>query len=747
VHSRLFARGLAALAAVSLLAAAGVATVAAPALADNPSITLTAPAPGNATITVQLPVNTGLAFGALVDYAITVTCENPFGNGNSPFLLLESQNSNMGFSPNPSDPASWTGDTYTGSALLPLEAPTADVSLLAVGPACFNSSLSGPIDSLTADPATKPAADAPWNQVFFYTPYVGRPSDGNLHGPEGDSYTYAISGPVPPGMDMRSYGTVYWVPTTPGPVSFVVVATDAVGNQWTKTITANVLPPLSWVKSTVAPFVTGLSYSDYVTGPFYGQPYEPLTYALTSGALPNGLTLGQDGTITGTPDDQPGTYNYQITVTDVASYTSVLNLSTELLEGPGPNSPWVNSTVPDLQYGHAMSVQLAGPANDSYTYSYTGTLPTGLVLLSDGTISGSSQDAPGAYPLQVTATDPYGTHWVKTVTLTLGAEKPWVNSTLPNAIIGSPYSAQIIAPDYGLTYTYSSVLYDYDHTQPSAARVLWIVYGDDGTISGTPNVSSTGTVIQVTATDSEGNVFTTLVNLETTGVPPVWSTSALPALYPGIPVSSSVTAGGDDVAYSVVAGAMPSGLALNSDGTFSGSPVMVGPYDVTIRAERDGAHSDQEFAGSVLPPSATLTPGFGVGSSIDLTVDVDAAGLAPGSDWSLELHSTPTIIGSGVVAGDGSFFSTVTIPAGTPAGAHELILSGVSPSGAAVTAHAWFTLGRNGTILAISFTGPTPGLAALASTGAPDVSGALLTGVLALLAGAALLLVRRRRAR
>jgi hypothetical protein len=740
VRTFVHARARVAFITALLLAAAGSIAFSAPAFADNAPVLFTSP--GGGSVAVQLPSVTEVAYGGSATYSITVTCADPFADGGSPFFALSSSRTLSTFSPNPASPSSWDGSTYTGTSSFRMDVSRSDIRLSANGASCFSGDgIGGALDTLTTDPATRPADDAVWQHTAVGAVYVGRPHSSYVTGPATDSYTYSSGGTVPAGMTVSSSGSISWTPQTAGPVTFQVVATDDTGHQWTTSIDSDVLPVQPWEKSTVASFSTNLPYSDSLVAPNYNSYYPD--YELTGGALPTGLTLGTNGAITGTPSGQLGAYGYQVTATDQEGNSYVLNVITELVAGPGPDSPWVSTTLPDAVYGHQYDAHVEGPAGDTYTYAMTGgSLPGGIDLYSDGTISGSSGSNAAAFTAEITATDPNGTMWVTDVTLTLGASKPWVRDSLAGAVMGTPYSAQVIGPDYGSTYTYSYQVFDDDEDGPSSAPA-WLTLGDDGTLSGTPDALG-DTMIFVTATDPDQNVFNTLVFLDVTAFVPIWSSTALPALYPGIPSSGSVSASGDHVDYSIVAGALPIGLTLGTDGTIIGSPVLAGPYDVTIRAEQDGEYSEQEFTGSVLEPSAELTLNFSVGSS-DLTLGASAAGLAPGSGWSLELHSTPTVIGSGVVAGDGTFFSTVRIPAGTPAGAHELILSGVSPSGVAVTAHAWFTLGRNGRILAISLIGPTPELAALASTGAPDVSGAVLVALLALLAGTGMLVIRRRR--
>lgn len=740
--------------AVFLIASAGAVAFASPALAGEVPSTLTfnAPAPGTGSVTVTPPISTDVAYGGSASYHVHLACATPFDASNSSIALTSSRQF-VPVSPDPDASGSWVWDadantyTYDGDALMTVTAGSTDIRVNVVGSSCFGGGFSRPLDTLSAIEGTQPASDAAWQHSTLTASYVNRKfftpyAPQYVSGPVNDSYTYSLSpeSTLPAGLTISSAGSFVGTPTAAGPFTALVIATDDRGHEWVKEVNGSILPSVSWAKPAVRTFANNLSYSDAFAGPDYNNYYTRYALVPGQGTLPIGLTLDPDGSISGTPNDTTGDYTYTVSATDAEDYTYTQQVTTALVDGPGPDSPWVTPTVPAAQWGHQFSARLEGPAGDTYTYAQTGgTLPGGFDLYDNGTIEGSSGDTPGLYTVEVTATDPDGNTWVQSVTVTLGERLPWTTLTIPHAQVGTPYTVRFVAPDYGSTYTYT---YNFFGLGPVVVP-SWLTMNPDGTFSGTPD-AQTGMYLQVTAHDADGNVFSASFRFIVDPFVPVWSSTVIAPQYPGVPSTASVVASGDHVTYSVVSGSLPVGLTLNADGTITGSPLAIGPYDVIVQAEQDGETSEQEFTGSVLPPSVTLTLNFGIGSS-DLTLDAAATGLAPGSDWSLQLHSTPATISSGIVAGNGSFSSTVRIPAGTPAGAHELILSGLSPSGAAVTAHAWFTLGRDGTILAISFTGPTPGLASLASTGAPDVDGAILVGLLGLIVGAGLLIFRRRR--
>ncbi|QNO37606.1 cadherin-like beta sandwich domain-containing protein [Protaetiibacter sp. SSC-01] len=129
--------------------------------------------------------------------------------------------------------------------------------------------------------------------------------------------------------------------------------------------------------------------------------------------------------------------------------------------------------------------------------------------------------------------------------------------------------------------------------------------------------------------------------------------------------------------------------------------------------------------------------------------DVTAQNLLPGSTATVTMHSTPIVLATALVAGDRTVTISSRLPASIEPGAHRLVFEGTSEDGSAVQVTAWFTVLRNGTIGAVSLTGPVAYTeAALAATGAEGTGDAMLAALLLLLGGA--LLVRastRRRAR
>jgi len=142
----------------------------------------------------------------------------------------------------------------------------------------------------------------------------------------------------------------------------------------------------------------GAAYSYSIT-PSGGDT--PITFALTDGELPPGLTLLSNGTISGTPT-QSGLFEGEITATNVVGYQDRI-FSIEIDAPPTITSaPPANATLGDA-YTHTYTADGDTPISYSVT---AGALPDGLTL-SGATISGTPTSE-GVFRGVVTATNSAG---------------------------------------------------------------------------------------------------------------------------------------------------------------------------------------------------------------------------------------------------------------------------------------------------------------------------------------------------
>lgn len=130
----------------------------------------------------------------------------------------------------------------------------------------------------------------------------------------------------------------------------------------------------------------------------------PVSFALTGGTLPPGLTLTSQGELTGTPNT-PGQYTITVTATDAASPGSVGKNFTMFVADPLVLQP---AALAQAWVGQGYNQAPLTPAGGIAPFSYAvtgGSLPPGLSL--DPQTGGffGSATTPGTYAFTITATD------------------------------------------------------------------------------------------------------------------------------------------------------------------------------------------------------------------------------------------------------------------------------------------------------------------------------------------------------
>ena len=248
---------------------------------------------------------------------------------------------------------------------------------------------------------------------------------------------YIASGSLPAGLTLNPIsGQIVGTPTFPGPGSqtsnFTVQVKDFNGatalTPLSLSITVAGPPPLSASASLPQGFV-GAAYSGTITS---SGGVTPLTFGVSSGSLPSGLSLNpQGGQITGVipATVAPASYPFTVTVTDSAVPThQTFSLPASIAIG---NPPPFRITTSSLQNGqtalpYSQLLQAQGGI-PPYTWTLvSGQLPAGLTLSnqSDNTakISGNPIIAgTSAFKVQVTDSDAVDTPQTATFAITIGA--------------------------------------------------------------------------------------------------------------------------------------------------------------------------------------------------------------------------------------------------------------------------------------------------------------------------------------
>lgn len=211
---------------------------------------------------------------------------------------------------------SFSGNTLSGTPTVPGNYPitvtATDTGLTGVGaPFSITQSYSFnvPAPTILVTPAT--LSDGIAGQAYSATL-----SASGAVGP----YTFAVTaGALPNGLSMTAGGAISGTPTTSGTFNFTVTATDANGQTGSRAYAVVIaVPVLTLTPTTLPSGIVGVAYSQSLSTSGGIAPY---SYAVTAGALPGGLTLAANGTVSGTPTAQ-GTFNATITATDSTAGTA-----------------------------------------------------------------------------------------------------------------------------------------------------------------------------------------------------------------------------------------------------------------------------------------------------------------------------------------------------------------------------------------------------------------------------------------
>ena len=491
-------------------------------------------------------------------------------------------------------------------------------------------------------------------------------------------------------------------PTTAGSVSFTVTATNnatgagapfTVTGAYTLTITA---PSITVGPTTLPAPAIGVPYNQTVTATGGSGSS---TFAITSGSLPAGLSMGPSGIIAGT-STAAGSFSFTVTATDVHNFSGSRPYSFTV---GSPTIAVAPNSLPNGVVGTAYSQQLTATGGGTpYTFTVSvGALPTGLTLdLTTGLLHGAPTTF-GAFNFTVKVTDSttgtgapfFGT---KAYTVTI-APVPLISTLAVASTVltaGSAATPFIPVTASGGTGTLSYAVSPGLPTGLSFSTTT-------GQITGTPSGASAANTYTVTVTDQTTPTSqTSSKTFSLAVVAPVFAfmpaAGALPNAIAAAAYSQTVAVSGGTApyAFTIASGALPAGLALNSStGAIAGAATATGSVSFVISAK--DAHNQTGTAAYTLnvtapavtavSTSATATPGITV--TVDLT-----NGAAGGPFTGAQLLSlSPPSAGTALITLGDTASNSETVVAALVARGHFLLK--FTPSATfSGTAVATFTL-------------------------------------------------------
>ena len=418
----------------------------------------------------------------------------------------------------------------------------------------------------------------------------------------GGPYTYSLGSgslPLPPGLSLNgTTGAITGTPSSAGSFNFTIHAVDGSNNFGDQSYTIIIgTNSLTVSPFTIANGMVGTGYSQTISASGGTAPY---SFAVSSGTLPNGLSLNSaNGVISGTPSFA-GSFSFTITATDAAFNTGSVAYTVTIAAAALTLAP---STLPNGTQGVAYTQAITATGGAApYVYALlSGALPTGLSLNTNtGDITGTPTMV-GNYSFTIQATDNVGAIGSQTYTVSIGTSSLTLTpSTLPNGTQGNAYSQTITASGGTGPYTFAIA----SGALPSGLSLNAATGAITGTLSGS-GVSN----FTIQATDSIGNIgsnaYTVSVGTTTLTISP----STLPDGTQGAPYSQTITASGGTAPYiySVLSGALPTGLSLNSaTGAITGTPTVSGVSNFTIQV-MDSIGNVGSSAYTVTIATVTLT--------------------------------------------------------------------------------------------------------------------------------------------
>jgi hypothetical protein len=425
----------------------------------------------------------------------------------------------------------------------------------------------------------------------------------------------------------------------------------------------------------------------------------PFTWSLTSGSLPLGMRFSSGGVILGAPVET-GTFSFTIRVQDRIN-VGVQKTFSFTVEATQPlyGAQFVSQNLPaSIPAGQSFSASIKWNNIGSQTWNGSAgfrlasqnplnnttwggdsvnlagfEIPSGQRL--DLTFTAQAPQAPGIYNFQWQlyreGTGVFGEPSANfQITVTGDSTPPAINGA------SSLEAVEGIAFNYQFSTIGGTQPYNWSVASGALPNGLSL-NATNGLISGTPGATGNAS-FTVEVRDAQSRIAQKAVTMSVSPpAPPALeiTTASLASVMIGSSFNVQLTVAGGTLGYtwSVIGGALPAGISLNSTtGVLSGTPTAVGNYPFTVQVADAQAHIAQRaYTISVTPPplaiNALSMPAVVRGANLN-TVLSATGGVQPYT-WSIVGGALPNGLSlnaaSGVIIGSptavGTFAFTVQV--------------------------------------------------------------------------------------
>lgn len=388
------------------------------------------------------------------------------------------------------------------------------------------------------------------------------------------------------------------------------------------------------------------------------------SYAVTAGALPPGLTLSTDGTISGTPT-ATGTFNFTATVSDASGCSGSQSYSITVV---CPANPITLTTPPTL-------------CDNAGNYTLVEGSPAGGTYSGNGVAGSDFDPSTGTQTITYDYTDPYGCAFNSNYTITVNTS-PVVSLASISAVCDNSGTLALTGESpAGGTYSGTGVT-GTDFDPMAGTQTITYTYTD---ANGCTNNASTTITVYIAPIVTQSPISAVCSNAS-----PVILTGGSPTggIYSGTGVNASgdfdPTAGTQTVTYTYTdanncTNTDTAVITVNSEPTVAfASPVSTmcinhAPLTLSGGSPAGGTYSGAGVSGGVLNPSTagagdhvitySYTDANGCDGQATFSIHVDAClGLTEnGQEFGLEIYPNPTTGKFTASVSSGANFSIVNV--------------------------------------------------------------------------------------
>ena len=398
------------------------------------------------------------------------------------------------------------------------------------------------------------------------------------------------------------------------------------------------LPPQSFSAATVGRPVSGTISA--------AGGSAPISYAVTSGALPSGVSLSTGGALSGSPS-QSGSFNFTVTATDNASQTDSRSYSLTV-------NPAVAITPLPTAYGVIGQLLTVTPSVSGGTGPITWSMNPFISGFSTSTgVFAATPVGNGTVPVTLTATDANGSTDSKSYNIIIAPVLTISANAPPGGIVGSPYTHTVTAAGGRTPYSFSN----------STPLPAGLSLASNGTISGTPTAAGS-TSFSVTVTDANTTTANTSVTINVIAGVSLSATGLTPITVGG-PATASIQASGGQggpFTFSLTSGSLPPGLSMASSGAITGTATTAGTATFSVTATGAGSLTGTQSFNWVVNPAITLSVGASNPSTVGIALNrsLTASGGTGNLTFSISAGTLPPGVSLSGTAISGTFTTAGT---------------------------------------------------------------------------------------